>query len=346
MSLRTPAFRLVRDGATLPPFTYTKTGRTGSVSVSGIADAPRILELFHDGATIVFQGMHRYWAPLAGFCRDLELALGHPTQVNAYITPPGSRGLAVHSDSHDVFVLQAFGTKHWDAYEAPPALPSGHTRGPAGDPGEPVLTAVLQPGESLYIPRGTPHAAATQEVLSGHLTVGVLSYTWADLLRDLFTEVEREPEMREPLPAGYHRSRERFRAAVEDRLRSLHGFVDKADPEELAERMVRRFLTSRQPIVATGLQDLHRLGSIDDRTVLRRRDGSVCELGARRGRLEVLLGDRELHMPAAFRPAMELIGGRERFRVGDLSELLDEESRLVLSRRLVREGLLEISGDG
>src|SRR5919201_1886579 len=72
--------------------------------------------LINDGATLVLQGLHRFWLPLARFCRELEIELGHPTQVNAYITPPGSRGLAVHEDPHDVFVLQAFGRKHWDVW--------------------------------------------------------------------------------------------------------------------------------------------------------------------------------------------------------------------------------------
>src|SRR5436190_21970561 len=38
MSLRLPAFRLVREGTTLPASTYTKSGRTGSQPVTGFAD--------------------------------------------------------------------------------------------------------------------------------------------------------------------------------------------------------------------------------------------------------------------------------------------------------------------
>ncbi|HJP64793.1 MAG TPA: cupin domain-containing protein, partial [Actinomycetota bacterium] len=110
-SLRLPLFRLVRDGSTIPTDRYTKRGRTGSAAMTGIADPRRIFELFAGGATIVLQGMHRYWSPVALLCRHLEIGLGHPTQTNAYITPANARGLAVHEDSHDVFVLQAFGRK-------------------------------------------------------------------------------------------------------------------------------------------------------------------------------------------------------------------------------------------
>ena len=57
-------------------------------------------------------------------------------------------------------------------------------------------------------------------------------------------------------------------------------------------------------------------------------------------RLEVLLGDRTLDVPARIRPALEEVRGRVELRPRDLP--LDEQSRLVLARRLVREGLLRV----
>ncbi len=59
MSLRLPAFRLVKEGSTVPASRYTRTGRTGSTTVTGIADPARIFAEFEGGATIVLQGMHR-----------------------------------------------------------------------------------------------------------------------------------------------------------------------------------------------------------------------------------------------------------------------------------------------
>ena len=56
--------------------------------------------------------------------------------------------------------------------------------------------------------------------------------------------------------------------------------------------------------------------------------------------VEVLLGDRAMTVPAWIRPALDEVRARETFTPADLP--LDEQSNLVLSRRLVREGLLEI----
>jgi lysine-specific demethylase/histidyl-hydroxylase NO66 len=330
MSLRTPAFRLVKDGKTLDPDDYTRTARTGSVTASGVADPARIFRLFHEGTTIVLQGMHRYWPPLALFCRELELALGHPTQVNGYVTPPGSRGLAVHHDSHDVFVLQAFGSKSWEVYE------------PGQEDGPPRMAIQLDPGDCLYMPKGTPHAARTQEAVSGHLTLGILTYTWAGVFREALERIVSEAELDEPLPVAFHRHRSVFQAALEDRLQDLRVRLEKADPQDLADRMVRRFLTTRPSLAEGTLEAIVSLESVTDRSVLHKRPGSICELHLRDDRLQVLLGDRELLMPAGAMPAMRVIAELETFTPRDLTDHLDPESCLVLTRRLIREGLLVV----
>jgi hypothetical protein len=91
---------------------------------------------------------------------------------------------------------------------------------------------------------------------------------------------------------------------------------------------------------------LHQLLALDklgDSSVLRRREGSVCRLTAGGDHLRVLLGDRELRMPAALGPVMHRIVAQSGpFPLSALADELDEASRAVLVRRLVREGLLEI----
>ena len=62
--------------------------------------------------------------------------------------------------------------------------------------------------------------------------------------------------------------------------------------------------------------------------------------------MEVLLGDRSLHVPAWIRPALEEVRARPQLTPADLAGRLDEQSRLVLCRRLVREGLLEVVPEG
>jgi hypothetical protein len=138
-ALRIPTFRLVKDGSPLPPATYTTSGTIGGRRYDGVAAPDKVLRAMDDGATLVLQGVHRYHPPLARLARDLEIALGHRCQVNAYVTPPGARGLRVHSDPHDVLVLQAFGTKAWEVHPTPWQV--------RNEPDAEVVEQLLTPGD-------------------------------------------------------------------------------------------------------------------------------------------------------------------------------------------------------
>ena len=75
-------------------------------------------------------------------------------------------------------------------------------------------------------------------------------------------------------------------------------------------------------------------------TALRRRPGKPCALRPDGERLHLFLGDRRLTVPARIAEAVEKARSLEVFTPEDLG--LDPESALVLSRRLIREGLLEV----
>jgi uncharacterized RmlC-like cupin family protein len=326
---RYPAFRMVKEGRQLDRRSYTRAGRVGGQPVDDLADPRRVYELFGGGATIVLQSLHRFWPPLARLSRDLELALTHPVQVNAYITPPASQGLGVHHDEHDVFVLQVHGRKRWDVHD------------PDGDPGDRLIVAELAPGDCLYIPQRFPHAARTAATASVHLTVGVVPTTWGDVLRRAVSSAVEDALSGEPLPAGYAADPSGLTAGVAEQLAEVRRRLDKLDPGTVAADAADRFWSSRPPYLAGQLQRLLALEAIGEGTTVRRRPGAVCRLRQREDRLEVLLGDRVLHMPARLAPVMRMILARDRLTVGDLAGQLDPPSRLVLIRRLVREGLLE-----
>ncbi|WP_322937707.1 JmjC domain-containing protein [Nocardioides bizhenqiangii] len=323
-AIRTPSIRLAKDGAIVPESAYTRGATVTGRPLTGLVDARKALALFDDGATVVFQGVHRYWPPLAELVAELELELGHPCQVNAYLTPPGSQGFAVHSDSHDVFVFQTAGSKQWEVH--------------GEDGAEEVL---LEPGLSMYLPTGTPHAARAQESVSLHVTLGVNQLTWRGLVERTVAEVVAGVPA-EHLPAGYLDDPALLAGPLAERLEALADDVRRIDADSAVEAEIRRFLTSRPSRLPGGVTDVLALrAGIDDDTRLRRRPGHPCVLLEDGEHLVVLLGDRSLTVPAWIRPALEEIRARPSFTVGDLAGHLDAQSRKVLCRRLVREGLLE-----
>ncbi|HEY8115761.1 MAG TPA: cupin domain-containing protein [Actinomycetota bacterium] len=328
-SLRTPAFRLVLAGEQIPETAYTRSGTTGSRPVAGMADPARVFELFRDGATIVLQGLHRYHEPVTRFCRELEVELGHPCQVNAYVTPAGAQGLDLHDDPHDVFVLQAFGRKSWEIHTAP------------GEDEREPLRNEIGPGDCIYMPTRTPHAASTQRSLSGHLTVGVHVVAWRELVRAALELIAADPSLDEPIPPGWPADLEGLERSLRERLDAAGDALEAVDAGDIVDARFERFLSTRPPLIRGALLDQGGLDGIADGSRLARRDGSICVLRIRGDRLVALLGDRRLEMPAWLEPAMRRVAATPLFMVGDLADFLpDPGARAVLARRLVREGLL------
>ena len=341
--LRLPAFRLVKDGKGLDPASYTKSARVGGRLVGDLADPGRVYAHFHDGATIVLQGLHRYWHPLTRFCRDLELELTHPVQANAYLSPPGTPGLAPHHDTHDVFVLQVHGCKRWVVREPLVEAPLvRHRSTPERAGAQPLLFEVeLEPGDALYLPRGFVHAARAQQGLSLHLTIGVLAVTALDVVRRVHDAAADDAVLRAPLAPGWAGEAEATRRAVADVLEALAAWLARADAERIGTDLSDHFWSKRTPLLDGQLRALDQPPRLTDATVVRRRPGAVCRISADGDRLRLALGDRVVTLPAPLEPAVSrLVGGP--LRIGELADLLDESSRTVLVRRLVRDGLLVV----
>ena len=322
-ALRTPQLRLAKSGSVLPEARFTKHATIAGKPLTGLVDARKVLDEFADGATIVFQGLQRYWQPLRELVRGLEEQLGHPCQANAYLTPPGSQGFALHSDTHDVFVFQTFGAKQWEVHDA-----------------EGAHQVDMVPGVSMYLPTGTPHAARTQATASLHVTVGINRYVWRDLLKRVVDPLLAAAD--DPLPAALFDDPEALAAALRDRLATFADAVRDADAAGVVATHERAFATGRQPLLGGALLDVLNAPGIDDDTLLRRRAGSTCLLRPAGERLHLLLGDRRVTVPARIEPAVRELVAHDELRPRDLHDHLDAAGAIVLTRRMVREGLLEV----
>jgi hypothetical protein len=217
-----------------------------------------------------------------------------------------------------VFVVQTHGTKQWTVDEA---------------------DIVLSPGISLYLPTGTPHSARTQQDTSLHVTIGVNRLTWRDAMLDVARELLTDRRYDAPLPAGYLEDRALLAGPLADELATFGKTLAATDADEIAHDRIAAFLTRRPALLGGALTDA--VAEIDDATTLARRPGSICVLHRGAERLHVYLGDRELRMPSYLEPAMALVRDRASWQVCELP--LDEQSRLVLARRLLREGLLRFA---
>ena len=329
--LRYPAFRLVKAGTKLDPDDYTVDVPWRPTAFSGTADVGRVAREWEDGATIVLQGLHLNWTPIAAYCRELEARLGHPVQCNAYWTPRGSQGLPVHYDTHDVFVLQVSGRKRWLVYEPVFELPLKDQRytPTMGEPGKTILEVELAPGDTLYLPRGWLHEALTSDEDSLHLTVGINVVSWLAAFRAALDRCAEDVEFRRSLPSDGEGA---------DTL--LERLADRLGAEEVAAEARRRLVETRRSVLAGQISQLRALDGLAIDTPVERRPTVMAELDGGRLSFE---GKRLAFPEQACEELKALVVAEQAVRPSDLPGRLDDTGRLVLVRRLVREGFLRIA---
>jgi hypothetical protein len=302
-------------------------------------DVDRVVAEWEAGATIVLQGLHLHWEPLVLFCRELEDALGHPAQANAYYTPRRAQGLPVHHDTHEVFSLQVAGEKRWLVYEPVLPLPLKDQRYKPefGEPGEAVLDITLRAGDTLYLPRGWLHQAMTSETDSLHVTVGVGVHTWIDAIRAALDECADELGFRRGVdPAGS----EDLPHELLDRL------AERLSSRAVAERQRKRFVRTRRPVRSGQLAAVRALDHLTVETPVERRKTVIADLATVDGGLRLAFEGKALLFPAHARAEVEdAVAASGPFSARELAGELDDEGRLVLLRRLVREGFLRVSAE-
>jgi ribosomal protein L16 Arg81 hydroxylase len=341
--LRTPFLRMARDGDLLPVSEYAGPGGAGA-QVTDQALDERVLAGYADGATLVLQGLHRLWPPLGDFARQLAADLGHPVGVNAYLTPPANQGFDTHYDTHDVFVLQLAGGKHWRIH--PPVV-----RDPLGGQpwqsrtqeitatahGEPALQTVLEPGDALYLPRGWLHSAQARGELSMHLTVGVYPVTRYALVEALLAYATEEPRLRRSLPLGADAT---LGDELDETIRTVIDWLSTVDAEGVAERVRTRLWQQSRPDPIRPLAQAAALRTVGPQTRITARGHGPWRL-SRDGDDQVVLRvfDRTIRFPGYCEAAVRAALSGEVRQVAELPGL-DAADQITLTRRLLREAVV------
>jgi ribosomal protein L16 Arg81 hydroxylase len=337
MGLAHPEINVTKSGGNITPddFAYE----------SGQIDPVRVNQLHADGATVILSGLHERLPQLARYCRALEAVMSARVQTNIYMTPPGNQGFNPHFDSHDVLVLQISGSKEWRIYGTPVELPLNDQRFERGsDVGAETQRFVLEPGDVLYLPRGIAHDAVATDQTSLHITTGLMFRTWADVMAEaVLAKAYREPAMRRALPPGFA-SQGADLSAHDATFAEMIAILADSNVAKLLAKFRDDFLTGRQPRVEGQMAQIASLPGL----------GMDSRVGARPHLIYALFDleedeqvrlvcqGAEIVLPAFAREAMEYCLTTPDFRLGDMGGGLDDDGKLVLARRFVREGLMMV----
>lgn len=311
---------------------------------TGRIDLPRAYQLFESGSTISLSHMHERLPELAALCRAVEETFSAHFQTNIYLSPPHAQGFKIHFDSHDVFVLQVSGSKQWTIYDTLIELPL-HGQAFESDkhiPGSPTGELTLKAGDVFYCPRGLFHSARSTDEISLHITLGLIGKTWADVMVEAVSEAcLASPAFRANLPVGFARSGfERGRA--EATFRSLlETFTRSANLGPILDRFAENFVTSRHPALDGRLRELDNASPISADSRVAARPHLVYLLREENDQLVILFGSTKISLPSFTREAVTFaLNAAPSFVVRDLPGQLDDAGKVVLVRRLIKEGLL------
>lgn len=316
----------------------------GPVAFPGIAE---LRGVYRRGKTVVIMGMQRRRASVAALCRSLEGVFHCPVHANLYLTPPKAQGFDAHFDPHEVFVLQLAGSKTWRLYgpgrEAP--LVDEHLEIPRSQFG-PVREVHLAAGDLLYLPRGHIHEAFTSDVASLHLTVGVNVYRWVDLLHEaLDATARRDARLRASLPPGSLGGE--APSAMAERFASLLSAVAEGAPfAEALARLGDRFFGELSLLPGSHFAHSDDEEEIGPEMILEKAPGMICRVVQEGGWVAIEFPGGRLGGPLKIAGALRLAARADRLAPRDLPNELGDEGKLILARRLVREGLFRVAGTG
>jgi ribosomal protein L16 Arg81 hydroxylase len=310
-----------------------------------VADPVKLAKMFADGTTLIFPHLHQRLPTLRSFCGKLSRCFSSRMQTNIYLTPPDAQGFHPHWDTHDVFILQVSGSKRWKIYDTKTELPlrgqAFSLKNPEHEAGEVTREFLMEPGDTLYMPRGLMHSADSLDEPSLHITTGIMAYTWTRLLLEALSQVAVENvELRRNLPIGFFEEgfgAERRAALVQEKLQLI---CEQVDSEAAFDHFADDLISRHRPPLGDLLRQVLASDSVTASSRIEPRPDAVIRLIEKDETITIKAFGNETTLPSFVADAVHFALNTPRFSVADLPDVVDEAGKIVLVRRLIKEGLL------
>ena len=341
-----PAIRMSKDKQLLPISDFTTNQvRIGEGLVDGVVNMDKLFEQYQNGATIILENGEHYFHSMARFTNQLSDYLKLSTSGNIYITPPHSQGFAPHRDNTDVFILQIEGTKVWEFYNETTklSLPTTQLDDVRDFPEEqPVKKIKLSAGSLLYIPRGIYHAASTEDDHSIHITISVALLRWTRVFGETFDQIDALREFRETVPLW--EGKEKFRTLFYQKKQVLIDHLNQLDDwESLFALFQDNHQKQSTQINHRRFLSIYESSKLDLNSNVMLSEEINWKLQDQGTEIQLSFYDKQITFPNFVKPCIEFIGQQLSIMVKDLPDDLDEESKLVLVKKLLDEGWLRMN---
>jgi ribosomal protein L16 Arg81 hydroxylase len=331
---------------------------TISVQDYGVPTLQRLYDAYTQEDTLVIYRLEEYWEPLAHFCRALEQYFSCLSNASLFLTPQNAQGFPPHFDPGDMLILQVEGSKVWRIYNSAPALISSEDdlssilrNLPAPD-----REIYLEAGDLLYIPRGCVHEVLTTNEPSLHLSIAIIAFTWADLIAKALISVGKQnASFHKALPVGFLNQHQPAPSLQTQLTELLEYLSQHANAEAAVSQLARSFIDGMKSLPDGHFTQLQKLDLVNLNSIVSKRQGMFCWIfkqaempshfaGYLQGGdyVSMQFPGNEVRGPSWLEPAYRFIAEAKTFAVKELPDSLSDNAKLVLVRRLIREGLLRV----
>ena len=311
--------------------------------VAGAADFQQRIAQFHArNYSVRFPELRPLSPPLDRLARALEVLLHQPVTSSAFWSRGGMRA-PVHYDDHDLLVVQLRGTKRWYVSSRPSELHNTWKGIPSSAPElGPHQTLDVQPGDLLYLPRGTYHSVDSDGG-SLHLSIGFTPLTlrealiaaldhlsdldraWRTTLGARLGAALRGPGLAQLAPPVMQGATALLQAC------QTPGFIESA-----LQWRSGRAIAALGPLAPPAVPP-----ALTRDTELLREELAFCHLTASPERIDVSYPGGHIYIHRGAQQAVEFIVNAPRFRVREIPGEIGDDVRLSLAGRFVQIGFLK-----
>lgn len=302
------------------------------------------------GYSVALNHAEKWDVHIAHQLRELGSEFGCVASASLFLAPKGSATFAAHYDAIDVIAVQLVGSKTWLIGSGDTDLPLINTTLQVDTEMEWGGQYDLQPGDALYVPRGKIHEVRSpDEGYSLHISIGLASRSNSDVVqRAIETATEFDQNLRKSNVASRIGKKSNLYDWNNIDLPVLNKYsLGIAAQAQYAADLSA--LTQLPGMIEDSLVSL----SIDETSKFRRTDN--CEIsreyihngkvglgfsGLAKGRINTK--QPFLMFPSTSLLILEAVRDAEGpFSVSDVPGPFSTSSKLVVLKRLVKEGLLQ-----
>ena len=312
-----------------------------------VSDASAFMDLISEyhklGYTIRVPDVTDLAAELSEFTRSLEKLVNNEVGVVVFWSAPGAAA-PVHYDEVDVFVIQLQGTKRWFISNEPSTLPNKwKNAGEAASTLTNYQTLDAEPGDLIYLPRGTVHTVqSTSESL--HLSIGFVPVTaheglvaMADFLSEHSFSLRSGliPRVDEQLDD------ETFKQVANKIRHELDQLVSQCQSDEF----IKAALARRRARMIADLPKLDKTNPSDIslQTRVKHHPLAMSEIVKTKDFVDFTLPGEHILINSSVEKAVSFIEQTPAFVVKDIPGNIENDVRIALVSKFVGSGFLQLS---